>query len=56
VGSNGYALALAWLTLIGGAFADAYSRARMLSTASLLFGASPLAAFAAGYGMSSRQF
>jgi MFS family permease len=36
---NGYALALASLTLIGGAFADAYGRARMLSTGSLLFGA-----------------
>ena len=35
---NGYALALASLTLIGGAFADVYGRARMLSAGSLLFG------------------
>jgi hypothetical protein len=39
---NGYALALASLTLIGGAFADAYGRARMLSTGSLLFGAASI--------------
>jgi EmrB/QacA subfamily drug resistance transporter len=39
---NGYALALASLTLIGGAFADAFGRARMLSVGSLLFGAASI--------------
>ena len=36
---NGYVLALASLTLIGGALADAYGRARMLSIGCVLFGA-----------------
>jgi len=36
---NGYVLALASLTLIGGALADAYGKARMLSIGCLLFGA-----------------
>ncbi len=35
---NGYVLALASLTLIGGALADAYGKARMLSIGCLLFG------------------
>jgi MFS family permease len=35
---NGYVLALAALTLIGGALADAYGKARMLSIGCLLFG------------------
>ena len=36
---NGYVLALASLTLIGGALADAYGKARMLAIGCLLFGA-----------------
>jgi MFS family permease len=36
---NSYLLALAALTLIGGALADAYGKARMLSIGCLLFGA-----------------
>jgi EmrB/QacA subfamily drug resistance transporter len=36
---NGYVLALASLTLIGGALADAYGKTRMLSIGCLLFGA-----------------
>jgi EmrB/QacA subfamily drug resistance transporter len=40
---NGYVLALASLTLIGGALADAYGKARMLSIGCLLFGASSVA-------------
>src|SRR5262245_10947500 len=36
---NGYVLALAALTLIGGALADAYGQARMLALGCLLFGA-----------------
>src|SRR5262245_5784600 len=36
---NGYVLALAALTLIGGALADAHGKARMLSIGCLLFGA-----------------
>jgi MFS family permease len=36
---NGYVLALASLTLIGGALADTYGKARMLSIGCLLFGA-----------------
>jgi EmrB/QacA subfamily drug resistance transporter len=35
---NGYALALASLTLIGGALADVYGKARMLAIGCLLFG------------------
>src|SRR5262245_35767401 len=35
---NGYALALASLTLVGGALADAYGKARMLAFGCLLFG------------------
>jgi EmrB/QacA subfamily drug resistance transporter len=35
---NGYMLALASLTLIGGALADVYGKARMLAIGSLLFG------------------
>jgi EmrB/QacA subfamily drug resistance transporter len=35
---NGYVLALASLTLIGGAFADVYGKGRMLSVGCLLFG------------------
>jgi EmrB/QacA subfamily drug resistance transporter len=35
---NGYVLALASLTLIGGALADAYGKARMLSIGCILFG------------------
>src|SRR5436305_13784675 len=35
---NGYVLALAALTLIGGALADAYGKARVLAAGSLLFG------------------
>ncbi|MFZ1101998.1 MAG: MFS transporter, partial [Hyphomicrobiaceae bacterium] len=35
---NGYVLALAALTLIGGALADAYGKARMLALGCLLFG------------------
>ncbi|HEY1243464.1 MAG TPA: MFS transporter [Hyphomicrobiaceae bacterium] len=40
---NGYVLALAALTLIGGALADAYGKARMLSIGCLLFGAASAA-------------
>jgi EmrB/QacA subfamily drug resistance transporter len=36
---NGYVLALASLTLIGGALADVYGKARMLAVGCLLFGA-----------------
>jgi EmrB/QacA subfamily drug resistance transporter len=39
---NGYVLALASLTLIGGALADAYGKARMLSIGCLLFGAASI--------------
>jgi EmrB/QacA subfamily drug resistance transporter len=39
---NGYVLALASLTLIGGALADAYGKARMLSIGGLLFGAASI--------------
>jgi len=39
---NGYVLALASLTLIGGALADAYGEARMLSIGCLLFSAASL--------------
>jgi EmrB/QacA subfamily drug resistance transporter len=39
---NGYVLALASLTLIGGALADAYGKARMLSMGCLLFGAASI--------------
>lgn len=35
---NGYVLTLASLTLVGGALADAYGKARMLAIGSLLFG------------------
>jgi len=40
---NGYVLALASLTLIGGALADAYGKARMLSLGCVLFGAASAA-------------
>ena len=40
---NGYVLALASLTLIGGALADAYGKARVLSLGCLLFGAASAA-------------
>src|SRR5271154_4671991 len=40
---NGYVLALASLTLIGGALADAYGKARMLLIGCLLFGAASIA-------------
>src|ERR1700681_4566458 len=40
---NGYVLALASLTLIGGALADAYGKARILSVGCLLFGAASIA-------------
>jgi EmrB/QacA subfamily drug resistance transporter len=40
---NGYILALASLTLTGGALADAYGKARMLSVGSLMFGAASIA-------------
>jgi EmrB/QacA subfamily drug resistance transporter len=40
---NGYVLALASLTLIGGALADAYGKARMLASGCLLFGAASAA-------------
>ena len=39
---NGYVLALASLTLIGGALADAHGKARMLSIGCLLFGAASI--------------
>src|SRR5712691_4662989 len=35
---NGYVLALASLTLVGGALADVYGKARMLSISCLVFG------------------
>jgi len=40
---NGYTLALASLTLIGGALADTHGKARILSIGCLLFGASSMA-------------
>lgn len=40
---NGYVLALAALTLIGGALADAHGKARMLALGCLLFGAASVA-------------
>lgn len=40
---NGYVLALASLTLVGGALADLYGRARMLAIGSLLFGLTSIA-------------
>ena len=40
---NGYVLALASLTLIGGALADVYGKARMLQIGCLLFGAASAA-------------
>jgi EmrB/QacA subfamily drug resistance transporter len=40
---NGYVLALASLTLIGGALADAYGKARMLALGCLMFGAASVA-------------
>jgi EmrB/QacA subfamily drug resistance transporter len=40
---NGYVLALASLTLIGGALADTYGKARMLALGCLLFGAASIA-------------
>src|SRR5262249_36608644 len=40
---NGYVLALASLTLIGGALADVFGKARMLSIGCLAFGAASLA-------------
>jgi EmrB/QacA subfamily drug resistance transporter len=40
---NGYVLALAALTLIGGALADAYGKARMLALGCLLFGVASVA-------------
>jgi EmrB/QacA subfamily drug resistance transporter len=40
---NGYVLALASLTLIGGALADAYGKARVLAIGCLLFGAASVA-------------
>jgi EmrB/QacA subfamily drug resistance transporter len=40
---NGYVLALASLTLIGGALANAYGKARVLSIGCLLFGAASIA-------------
>ena len=40
---NGYILALASLTLIGGALADAYGKARVLAIGCLLFGAASVA-------------
>ena len=40
---NGYILALASLTLIGGALADAYGKARMLAIGCLMFGAASAA-------------
>ena len=44
---NGYLLALAALTLIGGALADAHGRARMLAIGCLMFGAASAACAAA---------
>jgi EmrB/QacA subfamily drug resistance transporter len=40
---NGYVLALAALTLIGGALADVYGKARMLALGSIVFGAASVA-------------
>jgi EmrB/QacA subfamily drug resistance transporter len=40
---NGYVLALASLTLVGGALADVYGKARMLSIGCVLFGLSSIA-------------
>ncbi len=40
---NGYVLALAALTLIGGALADAYGKSRVLALGCLLFGAASVA-------------
>jgi EmrB/QacA subfamily drug resistance transporter len=40
---NGYVLALASLTLIGGAMADSYGKARILSTGCLVFAAASIA-------------
>jgi len=40
---NGYMLALASLTLVGGALADAHGKTRILATGCLLFGASSIA-------------
>jgi MFS family permease len=37
---NGYVITLASITLVGGALADAYGKARMLAIGSLLFGLS----------------
>src|SRR5580704_7262380 len=49
--TNSYVLSLAALTLIGGALADAYGRARMLSVGCLAFGAASAAcAFAPSVG------
>jgi EmrB/QacA subfamily drug resistance transporter len=48
---NGYVLALASMTLVGGALADVYGKARMLAIGSLLFGlASVLCALAPSIG------
>jgi EmrB/QacA subfamily drug resistance transporter len=44
---HGYLLALAALTLIGGALADAHGKARMLAVGSLLFGVASVACSAA---------
>jgi EmrB/QacA subfamily drug resistance transporter len=44
---NGYVLALASLTLIGGALADTYGKARMLAVGCLLFGAASVGCAAA---------
>ena len=44
---NGYVLALASLTLIGGALADTYGKARMLAIGCLLFGAASVGCAAA---------
>jgi MFS family permease len=46
---NGYVLALASLTLIGGALADVYGKARMLGFGCILFG---LASTACALGLS----
>ena len=40
---NGYVLALASMTLIGGALADLYGKARMLAIGCLLFGVASVA-------------
>src|SRR5215510_4476017 len=48
---NGYAITLASITLVGGALADVYGKARMLAIGSLLFGlASALCALAPSVG------